>query len=197
MKKLFLIVTVIALIAGSMSCKKSTMSLLEGIWGLERIEYYNIDYYGHPIGNTIELFEYTPGDVDNGIDLVFSSNKKGEWRDRDVDTLFIKISNNPLTYDTIICPDTTIVTHFTYSYDEDQSALFLKTSDAETFMLTIETLNENTFIYTNEYKLNTVERAVLKRLDNGSKDRSSRKPSVKVPRKEGSFFRHTSLDEQH
>lgn len=196
MKKQFLVCSLLALAIGMMSCGKTEVDRLIGHWGLEHLEYYNIDYYGHPITSTIESYDFIPGDMENGIDMVFYNNKRGEWRDRDMDTFYIKISSNPVTYDTIINPDTTVVRKFTYSYDEDLQALYLRDSDAETFMLKIETLNDNTFIYTNEFRVNKVERAVLKRLDD-SKVKSSKKPSTYVPFREGALFRHESFHEQH
>ena len=196
MKKLCFILVGMVMTVGMMSCGKSVESKLVGTWGLERIEYYNIDYYGQPIENTMEVYTFTPGDMENGIDMVFYENKRGEWRDRDADTFLIKISTNPVTYDTIVNPDTTVVRQFTYSYDEDLAALYVKTSDAETFMLDIDELTDETFVYSNEYKLNTVEHAILRRIDGKAHTKSASKP-VYVPNKKGSFFRHESFDEQH
>lgn len=196
MKKLFFILIAMVMAAGMMSCGKSVESKLVGTWGLERIEYYITDYYGDPIENTMQVYTFTPGDMDNGIDMVFYDNKKGEWRDRDMDTFYIKISTNPVVYDTIVNPDTTVVRTFSYSYDEDFGALYVKTSDAETFMLDIESLTDDTFIYTNEYNVHEVERAVLRRIDGKAKAKSSGKP-VYVPRRKGSLLRPESFDEQH
>lgn len=195
MRKSILILTIAALFLGMSACKKSTSSLLLGTWGLERVEYYYIDFYGQPIENTVEAYNFVPGDINNGIDLVFKEGKRGEWRDRDVDTIFVKISEDPVAYDTIINPDTTIVTPFSYSIDEEQSALYVKTSNAETFMLNIEELNEDVFIYTNEYEVDYVERAILKRINSSNKTKSTEKPQ-RVPRKPGSFISHQSLNEQ-
>lgn len=197
MKRISFIIATVALAIGMLSCGKSKQSLLVGTWGVERIEYYNIDYYGQPIESTIHCWEYTPGDIDNGIELVFKDNKKGEWRDHDVDTILVEVSVNPLSYDTIIAPDTTIYTSFTYIYDEDIPAIFVNTANAETYMLHVQLLDESTLIYTNEYELNYEERAVLKRLDGNrssvSRSSVSRKSGT-MPRKPGSFFYHGSLN---
>ncbi|MBR4391909.1 MAG: hypothetical protein IKT08_07390 [Bacteroidales bacterium] len=195
MRKSILVLIVATLFFGMSACKKSSSSLLLGTWGLERVEYYYIDFYGQPIESTIEAYDYVPGDMDNGIDLVFKDGKKGEWRDRDVDTIYVKISENPVVFDTIINPDTTIVTPFSYSIDDDQSALYIKTSNAETFMLDIEELSEDVFIYSNEYKVNYVEHAILKRVNSSNKTKSTERPQ-RVPRKPGSFISHQLLNEQ-
>jgi hypothetical protein len=200
MKRISFIIVAMAMIIGVASCKKSKESQLIGMWGVERIEYYNIDYYGNPIDNTIVTWEYTPGDFDNGIELIFKENKQGEWRDHDQDTFFVKVSTNPVTYDTIVNPDTTVVTPFTYYYEESIPAVFVNTSVAETFMLKLERLDETTLIYTNEYQLNEEERGVLKRIDD-SKSKNTRSASPKKngyrSRRPGSFFSHESLNEQH
>lgn len=196
MKKYLLTIAIIAMAFGMMSCGKTEIELLVGRWGLERLEYYNIDYYGNPIESSIDAEEFIPGDMENGIEMVFYSNKRGEWIDRDRDTFIIKVSVNPVTYDTIINPDTVLVTNFTYSYDKDLEALFLRTSDAETFQMNIEKLDENTFIYNNEYKQNVVERAVMRRIDNQNKVKSSGKPSKRITRPEGSFFGRSSFNEE-
>lgn len=192
MKKLTSIVIAMTLILGVVSCKKNEASKIVGVWGVERIEYYIADYYGQPIENTFSSSEYTPGDLDNGIELVFMENKKGEWRDHDVDTIFEQISIDPVAYDTIINPDTTLITPFSYSVDEDIPAVYVKTNKMETYMLEIEQLDDNTFIYRNEYGENIVERAIMKRLPGKSvSTRGQRKSQYRLP---GSFFSHESLD---
>lgn len=195
MKKIMLLTVAFMMAMGLFSCGKSEESQLVGRWGLLRLEYYHTDFYGQPIESTIEAEEFVPGDMENGVELVFYANKHGEWIDRDLDTFLVQISINPVMYDTIINPDTVVVTNFTYSYDQDLSALYLRTSLAETFQLSIETLNDNTFIYTNEYKQNVVERAVLRRIDSKSQEKSSGKTSKRITRPEGSFARKMSVNE--
>ena len=195
MKKIMLLTVAFMMAMGLFSCGKSEESQLVGRWGLLRLEYYHTDFYGQPIPSSIEAEEFVPGDMENGVELVFYANKHGEWIDRDLDTFLVQISSNPVMYDTIINPDTVVVTNFTYSYDQDLSALYLRTSLAETFQLSIETLNDNTFIYTNEYKLNVVERAVLRRIDSKGQEKSSGKTSKRITRPEGSFARKMSVNE--
>lgn len=196
MKKHLLTIAIMAFAFGMISCGKSEVDKLVGRWGLERLEYYTIDYYGQPIESTIESEDFIPGDMENGIEIVFYSNKHGQWIDRDRDTFIFQVSINPVAYDTIINPDTVLVTDFTYSYDKDLSALYIRTSDAETFQMDIELLNDNTFIYVNEFKQHEVERAVMRRIDTQDKVKSSRKSSARVTRPEGSLARKMSFDEQ-
>ena len=194
MKKHLSLIALIAFVIGMTSCGKTDESLLVGLWGLERLEYYTIDYYGEPIASTLKVNEFTPGDMENGIELEFFDNKRGEWRDHDVDTFIVLVSINPNVYETIVNPDTTVVIPFKYSYDEEFNALTIKTSEAETFLMDVESLTETTFIYVNEFKLHSVERAVMKRIDKQSKVKSSGKTSPRVPRPEGSFFSKSSLN---
>lgn len=203
MKRMTLLLALMAMLFSVTSCKPepepdptpSAQSLLVGMWGVELIEYYNIDYAGQPISNTIEQYEYTPGDFDNGIEIIFDSNHQGEFRDHDIDTIFEQISINPVEYDTIINPDTTVVTRFTYTYDQEIPAVFVSTENARTFMLKVEQLDETTFSYINNYDENIVEHAVMKRLE---LDNAQRRPvsgkKVGMPRRPGSIFSHESLD---
>lgn len=197
MKRIAILLLAVTTMLSVVSCNKSEKTLLLGRWGVERVEYYYVDYYGQPIASTIEGEDFIPGDPDNGIELVFKDSKKGEWRDHDVDSFFIKISTDPVVYDTIVNPDTTVITTFTYSYDKDIPAIFVKTSNQETYMLEIEQLDETTFSYTNEYGPDYVEHAIMKRLSDDSKATSSRGNRPSHPRKPGSFFSHQSLDEKH
>lgn len=194
MKKHVTIIAFMALLLGMMSCGKDETSLLIGTWGVERIEYYYIDYYGQPIASTLKVYEYTPGDTENGIEMAFFENKRGEWRDHDVDTFLVQVSINPVAYDTIINPDTTVVIPFKYSFDKDLNTLTIKTSDAETYMLDVEALTQGTFVYINQYKTDYVERSVLKRIDNKEKVKSSGKPTSRAPRPEGSMYSKMSLN---
>jgi len=194
MKKLTILVATMALLFGSISCGKKEANLLIGTWGVEAIEYYNIDYYGQPIANTIVRYEYPIGDPTAGIDLVFKNSNRGEWHDRDIDTFFVEVSTHPLVYDTIINPDTVQVTTFTYFYDEESSAVFLKTSDARSFMLEVEELNSTTFSYINEWGENSVEHAIMRRISDSKS--TSRSNDKRVPRiaRPGSLLSPESLD---
>ncbi len=194
MKNNVTIIAFLALLLGMMSCGKDENSMLVGTWGVERIEYYYIDYYGQPISSTLKVYEYTPGDTENGIEMVFYENKRGEWRDHDIDTFLVQVSINPVTYDTIVNPDTTLVIPFKYSFDKDLNSLTIKTADAETYMLDVEALTQGTFVYINQFKTDYVERSVLKRIDGKSKVQSSGKASPKAPRPEGSMYRTMSFD---
>lgn len=200
MKRISFIIAAVTMLIGMASCGKSNETLLIGMWGLERLDYYNIDYWGNPIENSMETYEYTPGDFDNGIELVFKGNNRGEWRDHDIDSFFILVSTDPRVYDTIVNPDTTVVTPFTYSYDNNTSAVFVHTANAETFMLNVRQLDETTFVYTNVYKENEEERATMKRINESSTRSSSptlMKKNGSHRRRLGSFFSHESLNVEH
>ena len=53
------------------SCAKLDDKSFIGTWGVEKIEYYNIDYAGNPISASMKTFEMVPGDEQSGIDLIF------------------------------------------------------------------------------------------------------------------------------
>ena len=196
MKKLSLFAFCVAFTMMFASCGKDEYKSFVGTWGVERIDYYNIDYAGNPItdenGNYIdgEIINFPVGDPSNGIDLVFRDNKTGEMRDRSQDTIWTDWNQETHQYETIIvCPDTTLVTRFSYSYDADESVLYMNMDYTHTFMMQISNLTANTFNYTNEYESNYVEKAYLKRLSNeaNAKAESSKKNSWR-PRREGSFL---------
>ena len=151
-----------------------------GIWGVEKIEYYNIDYSGNPILATLQTYEYTLGDSDDGIDLVFREDNTGELRDRSRDTIY---DGN----DIIICPDTTLVTGFTYSYDAQDATLYMNMEYAHTFRMNIIDLEIDSFVYENEYASNYVEKAYLKRLSY-TPDKSTGKKNQHRPSKKGSLL---------
>lgn len=191
MKKLTMMATLLMVVFSLASCKSDSDQYKKfvGSWGVERIEYYNIDYAGDPISNTIEVHEFAIGDPDDGIDLIFNSDKTGEVRRRDIDTFYVKISVNPVVYDTIINPDSTAVTPFLYSYDDEASTVYMTTQDdMHTFMLRISNFRDDSFTYINEYNLNYVEKAWLKRLDNAKQPvKSATKPTYR-PRRQGSLL---------
>ena len=59
MKKLTLFVMAfVALLFASCNKNKTDYKSFVGTWGVEKIEYFNIDYYGHPISSSIESFNY-------------------------------------------------------------------------------------------------------------------------------------------
>lgn len=182
--KLFLALAVIALSMASCGDTDDYMAFV-GTWGVEEIEYYNIDYWGNPIQNTIKKFHFTPGDPQDGIDLIFRADRSGEMRDRSRDTVYITDS----TY--ILCPDTTLVTKFTYSYHKDDATLYMNMQVAHpfTYQMNIPEFTDNSFVYINEYDNDYVEKAWLKRISDaeGSKSTRGSKP-VYRPRMKGSLL---------
>lgn len=172
------------------SCGKDYTAFV-GTWGVEKIEYYNIDYAGNPIAATIVTYPYDPNDFDNGIQLVFRSDKTGEMRDSDRDTIWYDWNDETNTYDSyIVNPDTTLVTPFTYSYDNRDAILYMNMeyeNSLRTFMMHVENLTSNSFTYENEYDLNYVEKAYLKRLSKEASKSASRSKTAR-PRMVGSFL---------
>ena len=72
------------------SCGKEDYKSFIGTWGVEKIEYYNTDYAGNPIGASLESHVFDPNDTDNGIHLIFREDKTGEMRDSAVDTVWFE-----------------------------------------------------------------------------------------------------------
>ena len=70
------------------SCSKTDYTAFVGKWGVEKIEYYNIDYAGNPIAASMKTFILDPDDTNNGIHLIFRENKSGEMLDSAVDTVW-------------------------------------------------------------------------------------------------------------
>ncbi len=191
MKKILLFAAVILAI-GLASCGKSDYQVFVGTWGVERIDYYNIDFNGDPIPSTIETYRFTPGDEKNGMDLIFRDDRTGELRDHSRDTLYIPVyDDDHVAIDTnvIICPDTTLITRFTYSYHDDDAILYMNILGPRpyTYQMPIEQLTDKSFIYINNYDKDIVEKAWLVRLSNDTRSTRSSKP-VRAPRKEGSLF---------
>lgn len=180
--KLVLVLAMITL--GLASCSKD-YTMFIGTWGVEDIEYYNTDYWGNPIENTIKKYHFTPGDPKDGIDLVFRANRSGEMRDRSRDTIYLTDS----TY--IYCPDTTLVTKFTYSYHKDDATLYMNMEVLHpfTYQMKIPEISSNNFVYVNEYDNNYVEKAWLKRIGDAKANTPTRgsKP-VYRPRMKGSLL---------
>ncbi len=128
-----------------------------GIWGVEKIEYYNIDYAGNPIAASLTTYLYDPNDTDNGIQLVFRENKSGEIRNGSIDTIWMNENY-------IVCPDTVIVAGYTYSFDFETSVLSMNMEYGRTFALQIVEQNADAFVYENEYVHDYVEKAYLRRI---------------------------------
>ena len=169
------------------SCGKEDYKSFIGTWGVEKIEYYNTDYAGNPIGASLESHVFDPNDTDNGIHLIFREDKTGEMRDSAVDTVWFE---NEITGETdyVVNPDTVLVTKFTYSYDKSDRSLYMNMEDlARPYRLQIEDLTNNSFTYENEYYTDYVEKAYLKRVSD-TPTKSARRQAVNHPHKPGSFL---------
>ena len=191
MKKLSLIVTLALVGLLFTSCGKNDYKSFIGTWGVEKIEYYNIDYAGNPIVASLETHNFDPNDANNGIQVVFRENKTGEMRDSAIDTLWTDWNSVTETYESYIyCPDTVMVYTFSYSYDKSESILYMNIDYGtymRTFRMYIENMTDNSFIYENEYDKNYMERAYLKRLSN-TPSKSASRQTVKHPHKPGSLL---------
>ena len=171
------------------SCRKVDYQSFIGTWGVEKIEYYNIDYAGNPIAASFETHIFDPNDVDNSIRLVFREDKTGVMYDSAIDTLWIEDEETG-EYDYIYCPDTVMVYNFTCSYDRNDRVLYMNMDYGtylKTFRMNIEDFTDNSFTYENEYKMDYMERAYLKRISDTPLKSSSRQ-AVKHPHKPGSFL---------
>lgn len=215
MKRILLFFVAISMILGWSSCKHGDdYMVFVGTWGVEQIDYYNIDYAGQPIDATMETYSFTPGDPDNGIDLVFRSDRSGEMRDRSRDSLYLPVYQNNTIVDTAVipCVDTVIVTKYTYSYHDDDAILYMNMEDHDcyferktvgetyedelvqyvrqyTYNMHVSQITQESFIYENEYNKDYVERARLIRLSTENPVKANRysKP-VRVPHKPGSML---------
>ena len=135
------------------SCGKEDYKSFIGTWGVEKIEYYNTDYAGNPIGASLESHVFDPNDTNNGIHLIFREDKTGEMRDSAVDTVWFENATGETDY--VVNPDTVLVTKFTYSYDKSDRSLYMNMEDlARPYRLQIEDLdpewvknNVNTELY--------------------------------------------------
>lgn len=213
MKRILLSLIALSMLLGWTSCHRDDYLAFVGTWGVDQLEYYNIDYAGQPISNTIETYHFTPGDPVNGIDLIFRDDRTGEMRDRSRDTLYIPVYENNEIVDTAMvpCPDTTIVTSFSYSYHDDDALLYMNmeaivryltrktTGDTYqdkweevlrryTYKMQIELITDDSFIYVNEYDKDYVEKARLIRLSNEPATKAGIAKPVRVPHKPGSMF---------
>ena len=168
MKKNSIIFGLILLTFGMMSCRSGEEQSYKnfiGTWGVERIEYwvYNVDYAGQPIAASFEMdtmYEYDVNDPGYGIQMVYNSDKTGEYRDFAIDSMWFKWNETyqeydmylapPDDYDSVIyCPDTTLVYTFKYLYDDESHDLVMKMSNQHTFMMTIAELTDNSLISEN------------------------------------------------
>ena len=172
------------------SCGKIDKKGFIGTWGVEKIEYYNVDYAGNPIAGSMSTFNMVPGDQQSGIDLIFREDMTGEMRDRSQDTLKFDFDEETGTYVTIIiCPDTTLVTKFTYSVDERASVLYMNLQNpVKTYKMNILNMDKNSFIYENEYWKDYMEKAYMKRISDSPSKSGSRNSQPSRPRREGSFL---------
>ncbi len=170
------------------SCNKTDYTAFVGTWGVEKIDYYNIDYAGNPIAATIVSYQFDPNDPDNGIRLVFREDKTGDMLDSAVDTVWYDYNEETHVYESyVVNPDTTLVTHFTYSYDDRDRTLYMNMEYVRTYQMRISNLTADSFVYENEYIQNYVEKASLKRISNTPSAKSGTRKVVH-PHKPGSFL---------
>ena len=171
MKKVTLFIMMAMVAMMFTSCSKTDFKSFIGTWGVEKIEYYNIDYAGNPIAASLETFTFDPNDADNGIQLTFRADKTGEMRDSAIDSLLVDS-----VY--IQCPDTVLVTKFTYSYDKSDKSLYMNMDNsARPFRLKIDNLTSDSFTYENEYGIDYMEKAYLKRVSKSTKSTSRNVPA--------------------
>ena len=171
MKKVTLLTMMAMMAMLFASCSKTDFKSFIGTWGVEKIEYYNIDYAGNPIAASLETFTFDPNDADNGIQLTFRADKTGEMRDSAIDSLLVDS-----VY--IHCPETVLVTKFTYSYDKSDKSLYMNMDNsARPFRLQIENLTSDSFTYENEYGTDYMEKAYLKRISKSTKSASRNIPA--------------------
>ena len=168
--KNIILIALWVLLTGLVSCKKDHdiptgkvfvdyEKLLVGTWGVEKIEYYNLDYAGNPILSSLATFNYDPSSTENGIRIIFREDKTGEIRDRAIDTLWVEESSY------IVGPDTILVKEFTYYYDKSDSLLYMSmTNSLAPHRMDIKELTNNTFVYEIEYSTKYMEKDYLKRL---------------------------------
>ncbi len=192
MKKLTLLAALAVIMLAS--CNKTDYKSFVGTWGVERLEYYNIDYYGNPIAASMNYIDFDLNDPDNGIQLVFRENKTGEMRDSAVDTVWTDWNSETQQYESYIYnPDTTLVTTFTYTYDKSESALYMNMRYTypyeymRTFMMKVSDMDDDSFVYENEYDVNYLEKAYLKRLSD-TPSKSAGRQALKRPHKPGALL---------
>lgn len=191
MKKLTLLATIAVAAILFASCNKIDYTSFVGTWGVEKIEYYNIDYAGNPIAASMETHIFDPDDTNNGVHLVFKEDKSGEMRDSAVDTLWTDWNSETQQYESyIVNPDTVLVYPFTCSYDKSDRTLYMNMDYGtymRTFRMSIQDMTNDSFIYENEYDKDYMEKAYLKRISDTPTKSATRK-AVKHPNKPGSLL---------
>ena len=192
MKKLTLLAALAVMMLAS--CNKIDYKSFVGTWGVERLEYYNIDYYGHPIAESMNYIDFDLNNPDNGIQLIFREDKTGEMRDSAVDTVWIDWNSDTQQYESYIYnPDTTLVTTFTFTYDKSESALYMNMRYTypydymRTFMMKVSDMDDDSFVYENEYDVNYLEKAYLKRISD-TPSKSGGRHVLKRPHKPGALL---------
>ena len=191
--KLMTAVAVMAMLLASCG-KKADYTSFIGTWGVEKIEYYNVDFAGLPILTTLESYTYDPENVKDGIQLVFREDKTGEMRDNNIDSVGVNWSSDTWDFEYYVYnPDTTLVYTFTYSFDSDESLLFMNMRYTypyeyqRVFSMKVSNLTDNSFCYENEYNPNYMEKAYMKRISN-TPSKAAGKAKTKHPNKPGSLF---------
>ena len=142
-----------------------------GVWGVEQLDYYNTDYMGEPIPETLVTYYYVPGDPNDGIDMIFREDQTGEIIDRTSDSLSVRT--------------------LAYSFYENDSVLniVVQTPSYHAYLLNISEMTDDSFVYINEYADNYIEKAYLKRLSNvPEKSKSTNTVVSDKPSKKGSLF---------
>ena len=188
MKRIVLMTVVVFAVMLFISCNRYDYPDFVGTWGVEKIEYYNLDWQGNPILGSGSTYYFDPYSADNGIQLVFRADKTGEMRDSAIDTLWIKNEETGEYDSCVYCPDTTIVKTFTCSFDQSEHTLYMNMDYIWTYRLIINSFSKKEFIYENVYDEDLMERAFMKRI--GKKPtKSADKSIVRHPHKKpGSLF---------
>ena len=81
-----------------------------------------------------------------------------------------------------------MVNTFTYLYDDEDSTLYLNMDYARTFKMNIQEITDSTFIYTNEYYVDYIERAYLVRLPSSKSASPAKRSSGKRPVRPGALL---------
>ena len=188
MKRIVLMTVVVFAVMLFISCNRYDYPDFVGTWGVEKIEYYNLDWQGNPIPGSGSTYYFDPYSADNGIQLVFRADKTGEMRDSAIDTLWIKNEETGEYDSCVYCPDTTIVKTFTCSFDQSEHTLYMNMDYIWTYRLIINSFSKKEFIYENVYDEDLLERAFMKRISK-KPTKSADKSIVRHPHKKpGSLF---------
>ena len=144
-----------------------TRTSVLGVWGVEKLEYWETDNIGNLIPSTLNTLDFIPGDLDNGIDLSFRSDMTGEMCDRNQ-------------------TDTIIVKPHTYYLDYLNSRIYIQRTD-KSFVLDILELTSERFVFQCEYEHGYFEKAYLERLTE-TQDKHSGKTPEQRPTRPGSLL---------